>query len=131
LRPSRSPNQPGEGAADHHAEHAGCEDRSKRRTRYGPLAPDRGHGNPKQLIIDAVEHNRQRHQEHEPPLHAGPAALIEQEADVEIRHVRRGASGLFPDSGRERPALDLTTIVWRRRRRRIRHRASLEVIMRR
>ena len=65
----------GDRAADHHAQIAQRDDRREGAPRDAPVRHDRRDRHAEQLVVDAVENDRQRGQEHEPPLVAAPADL--------------------------------------------------------
>ena len=62
-------------AADHHAGVAERDDRREVAARHAPLAHHRRNDDAEQLVVDAVEDDRQRGERDEPLLVAGPAAL--------------------------------------------------------
>ena len=76
-------NETGERPADHHADHAGGDDRPERAARDGPVAHHRRDGDAEQLVVDAVEDDRQRRQQHEQLLPVAPMPVVEDLADVD------------------------------------------------
>ena len=51
--------------------------------RHGPVTHHRRDGDAQQLVVDAVEDNRQRRQQHEQLLPVAPMAFVEQLADID------------------------------------------------
>ncbi len=84
----------GGGAADHHPEVAERDDRRHRARLERPVRHDRGQGEPEQLIVEAVEDDRQRRQQDEQPLIAGPGAGVERAADVDGGSVRHSCASV-------------------------------------
>ncbi len=68
--------------ADHHAEVPQRHDRRERAPRHRPLPHQRGDDDAEQLVVDAIENDGQRDEEHDPLLIAGPLPAIDQPADV-------------------------------------------------
>ena len=73
---------PADRAADHHAEHARGEHRGKGRPRQRPFAHHRGYGHGQQLIVEAVEDDRQRGSGDQELLGAAPRPFVENRADI-------------------------------------------------
>ena len=69
--------EPRDGAAEHHAGIAERHDRRKRSPRHAPFAHERRDRDTKQLIVDAVEDDRERGQADDPLLITAPAAGID------------------------------------------------------
>ena len=74
------------GAAQHHAEHAGGEDRCERRPGQSPLAHERGNGRREQLVVETVENDRQCGPGDQELLISAPVRLVEQRADISGLH---------------------------------------------
>ena len=72
-----------ERAADHHADHAAREHRPERAAWHRPVPHHRGDGDAEQLVVDAVEDDRECRQEHEQLLAAAPAPVVQQLADID------------------------------------------------
>ena len=71
------------------------DNRSEGAARHGPVTHHRRYGDAKQLVVDAVEDNRQRRQQHEQLLPVAPMAFVEQLADID----RSGCCTLAPHYG--------------------------------
>ena len=76
-------DEAGERAADHHADHAAREHRPELCARHRPIPHHRGDGDAQQLVVDAIEDDRERRQEYEDLLPTAPAPLVEHVADVD------------------------------------------------
>ena len=76
-------DEAGERAADHHADHAAGDNRPERAARHRPVAHHGRDGDAEQLVVDAVEDDRERRQQHEQLLPAAPVPVVEQVADID------------------------------------------------